>query len=177
MRRPCDGLSACGLRKVGSHVSAEVMEQCRRNVRPVTVALVRVRCTHMHGIYSMACANAHLTRAASAGDGDAGDGGSGRASAPSHVVRPAVAACGDGRECMATCQGKSGRLERARLPIGSLTSAPRRRSSSLCACGDAVSVCTRVSDGADARPVQRGGSQSELVWASKRYDVCTYIRI
>ena len=49
-----------------------------------------------------------------------------------------------------------------------LTSALRRRGSSLCARGDAVSVCTRARDDVDSRLVQCGGSQSELVWVSKR---------
>ena len=87
-------------------------------------------------------ARAHLARATSAGVGEAGDGCSGRATAPNHVRRPAAAAGGDGRERRATCEGRSGRLERARLPIRTLTSALRRHNSSLYACGDTVSVCT-----------------------------------
>lgn len=57
---------------------------------------------HMHGTCGMRVPTAHLARATFAGDGEATDGGSGRASAPSHTGRPAVAADGDGRECMAT---------------------------------------------------------------------------
>ena len=56
----------------------------------------------MHGTCGMRVPTAHLARATFAGDGEATDGGSGRASAPSHTGRPAVAADGDGRECMAT---------------------------------------------------------------------------
>ena len=57
---------------------------------------------------------------------------------------------------------------RAQLPIGTHTSAPRRLNSSLYAFGDAVSVCTRTWNGVDAKIVQHGGSQSELVRDSKR---------
>ena len=54
-----------------------------------------------------------------------------------------------------------------------LTSALRRRGSSLCAGGDAVSVCTRARDDVDARLMQCGDSQSELVWVSKQSGACT----
>ena len=80
------------------------------------------------------------------GDGDAADGGSGRASAPSHAGRQGVAASGHGRECMATCQGRSGQLVRAQLPISTRTSAPRRRNSSLYACGDAACVMSTLAE-------------------------------
>ena len=58
----------------------------------------------MHGTCGMRVptCTAHLARATFAGDGEATDGSSSRASAPSHTERPAVAADGDGRECMAT---------------------------------------------------------------------------
>ena len=62
---------------------------------------------------------------------------------------------------------------RAQLPIGTHTSAPRRLNSSLYAFGDAVSVCTRTWNGVDAKIVQHGGSQSELVSVMKRYNACT----
>ena len=115
---------------------------------------------------------AHLAWAASAGGGEARDSGRGRGNAPTVAGRRAAAAGGDGRERMATCQGRSGRLERARLPIGTHMSTPRHSISSLCACGNAVRVCTWARDGEDARPVQRGGSHSELVSVSKWSVAC-----
>ena len=62
-------------------------------------------------------ARAHLTRATSAGVGEAGDGCSGRATAPNHVGRGSAAAGGDGRERRATCKGRSGRFGRAPLAV------------------------------------------------------------
>ena len=63
-------------------------------------------------------ADAHRTRAASAGDVEtlakAAAAVPAYASAPSHVVLRAVPAGTDGRERMATCQGGSGRLARGR---------------------------------------------------------------
>ena len=59
-------------------------------------------------------------------------------------------------------------------------SALRRHNSSLYACGDTVSGCTRARDGTDARPVQHGGSQSELVsvnkWSDGMYMHTTHAR-
>jgi hypothetical protein len=111
-------------------------------------------------------AKAHLARAASAGDGDAGDGSSGQASALSHAGRRAVAAGGDGRECMATCQGRSGQLERAPATYQHTherTAAAQQQPLRL---QDAASVGTWTRDDVDARPVQHGGSQIELVSVS-----------
>ena len=118
-------------------------------------------------------AKAYLVWAASAGGGEAGDGGSRCGSAPKDARRRAATAGGDGRKRRVTCVGRSGQLEHTRLPIATLTSALRRRCGSLCGCRDAASVRTRARDDVDARPMQRGGSQSELVSVSKRYDACT----
>ena len=111
---------------------------------------------HMHGHAACAC----LTAPRFSDDAEAGGGVSGCANAPSNVGRQVPAAGADGRECRATCDGKSRRSGRAQVPVGTLTSELRWRSGSLCACRDAANGCIRVRDGVDVRPVQ-SGCQSE----------------
>ena len=54
----------------------------------------------------------NLARAASAGGGEAGDGGPGNGSAPELAGRRAAAADGDGSEYRVTCVGRNGQLGR-----------------------------------------------------------------
>ena len=58
-------------------------------------------------------------------------------------------------------------------PEATVGSALGRRYSSLFACGDAVSGCTRARDGVHTRRERHGGGWSELVMDSRRRDACT----